>query len=52
MTVTAYSNKNVKWDLTVNGTTPSELTLVDISIEYPGAEDPIEDQGKRMKFKL
>jgi hypothetical protein len=25
---------------------------VDISIEYPGAEDPIEDQGKRMKFKL
>jgi hypothetical protein len=50
MTLTAYSNKNVKWDLTLTGTTPSELTLVDISIEYPGTEDPIEDVMYLPKF--
>ncbi|MDR2692124.1 MAG: hypothetical protein LBB73_07540 [Dysgonamonadaceae bacterium] len=50
MTLTAYSNKNVKWDLTLNGTTPSELTLVDIAIEYPGTEDPIEDVMYLPKF--
>jgi hypothetical protein len=50
MTLTAYSNKNVKWDLTLNSTTPSELTLVDIAIEYPGAEDPIEDVMYLPKF--
>jgi hypothetical protein len=50
ITITAYSNKNARWDLTINGTTPSALTLVDMQIEYDGADDPIQSPFYVPKF--